>query len=378
MEKQQFLDYIVKNSTVSSVNGIWNKIKKDNPLNIRLKEVKDYISSLEISQTHKKNKIVNSFVAYKPRQEYQIDLTWIKKMNYEGEGMVINQLKDKKQYIYALTCIDVFSKFADLVIMKKKDENSVVEGMKRIIKKMGKPESIYTDDGSEFRSNFFQKFCEDNKIELIFSVGHAPFIERWHRTLKERLELYRLKSKSNTLTPDVLFGKNGIITEYNNSPVSTTKTSPVDAKKVEHQEEVHKNILDKATFKRRPILRVGDNVRVLLKTKNVEKKFIAKWSKEVYKIDDKIDKYFIINATERKKWLRYALQKVEGEVKTITVEPNNEGTKAKFLSDYTKQVTSEESKIEAKNFKEQADEDIKEKYNSRAKRVKIKNKKYDN
>lgn len=313
-DQEDFIESILKNSNVKSIARTWTKIKQQgNPYNVTLKLLKEYLQSLESVQVHTKNKIVNSYVAHKPRQEYQIDITWIKGCNYEEPGgMVINQLKNpKKVFIYALTCIDIFTKYADLVIMKSKSTAEVITALKKILKRMGKPDMIYCDDGTEFTSGEFKNFCADQKIELVFANSHAPVIERWHRTLKEMLTSYFDDTDSKTLTPDVLFSPTGVITEYNKSLThSTTKMTPTEAKQEENKEEVHKNILAKSSFKKREVLKVGDKVRVLLKVMNTQKGYAPKWSKEVHTVDAKEGRYFIINDTIRRRWLRHALLKI--------------------------------------------------------------------
>ena len=59
---------------------------------------------------------------------------------------------------------------------------------------MGKPESVYCDEGSEFNNAMFKKLMNDNKIEIIFTLGHAPIVERYNRTLKDLINKY-LKRK---------------------------------------------------------------------------------------------------------------------------------------------------------------------------------------
>ena len=90
-------------------------------------------------------------------QEYQIDLIYL-------ENKHLNQAS------YGLCCIDVFSKKADVELMKRKDEKSTLEALKNVIKRMNKPYSIYCDEGSEFTNKEFKKYCEDNDIELIITL----------------------------------------------------------------------------------------------------------------------------------------------------------------------------------------------------------------
>jgi transposase InsO family protein len=381
-EKEDFVDDILKKSNVKSVQPIWKKIQKaGNPLSITQKELKGYLASFESVQIHKKNLINNSFVAHRPLQQFQIDIAYIEGCNYEDpkNKIIINQMKDpKKNRIYALTCIDVFTKFAWLVIMKNKDAQTTLTALKQIISKMGKPESIYSDDGSEFKNKVVKDYCEENKIELIFNISHAPFIERWHRTLKERLKGYFGDAETKTLTPDVLFDKTGIITEYNKQiDHGTTEFTPVEAKKEENREKVRKNILDNSSYTRREIINVGDRVRPLKKTKATQKGYVPKWHKEIYTVASKEGKYFYLDGNPpRDKYLRHMLQKVDGKVKQFKKEAKDAGTKAKFMKDLSKTEVIPESIAEAEKQKEKALADISEKIKEIKSKVRKKNPKY--
>jgi Fe2+ transport system protein B len=244
---------------------------------------------------------------------------------------------------------------------------------------MGKPESIYSDDGSEFKNKLIRKFCDENKIELIFNITHAPFIERWHRTLREMLNAYFKPSDSKLLTPDVLFGKNGIITEYNNKVEhGVTEFTPAEAKKEENREKVRKNIVDKSRkFVKREEIQVGDKVRYFEKMKESDKGTEPKWSDDLFTVIKKEGRYFYLDGNpSRDKYLRHMLQKVTGEVKKFTKKKKDEGTKTKFMKDLSKAEVIPESIAEAEKQKNKALADISEKIKEIKAKVRKKNPKY--
>ena len=115
-EQKDFVDNLLENSNSLSVNFTWKQIKKDNPLGIKQKELKEYLSTFDYNQINKKNLVNNPFLPHKPLQEFQIDIAYITDVDYEDPapgGMKIWQLSDpKNKHVYALTCIDVFTKFA--------------------------------------------------------------------------------------------------------------------------------------------------------------------------------------------------------------------------------------------------------------------------
>ena len=47
----------------------------------------------------------------------------------------------------------------------------------KILKYIGIPKTIYSDQGSEFKNNTFQKWLDKHNIQIIFALGHAPFVE---------------------------------------------------------------------------------------------------------------------------------------------------------------------------------------------------------
>src|SRR5690606_15641065 len=111
---------------------------------------------------------------------------------------------------------------ADVELLKKKSAAQVTEAMEAILKRMGNPEYIYCDEGSEFSNAKFKKLLDDNGIQLIFTLTHAPIVERFNRTLKEMLFKYLQSTNSKTIT-NVL---PKILDNYNNSYHKTIQMAP--------------------------------------------------------------------------------------------------------------------------------------------------------
>ena len=57
--------------------------------------------------------------------------------------------------MYALVCVDVFTKKTDMEPMKDKESNACNKAMDNIFDRSGIPETIYSDEGSEFMNNKF-------------------------------------------------------------------------------------------------------------------------------------------------------------------------------------------------------------------------------
>ncbi len=57
--------------------------------------------------------------------------------------------------MYALVCVDIFTKKADLQPMKDKESTICDKALKKVFDRFRIPETIYSDEGSEFTNNSF-------------------------------------------------------------------------------------------------------------------------------------------------------------------------------------------------------------------------------
>ena len=99
--------------------------------------------------------------------------------------------KINKGYKYILSCIDVFSRFARAIPIKSKSASEVNEAMKRMFAN-GHPENLQTDLGKEFYNSKVKALLKLNGINhyTVHSQYKAALVERFHRTLRERLKRY--------------------------------------------------------------------------------------------------------------------------------------------------------------------------------------------
>ena len=126
----------------------------------------------------------------------------------------------KKEPRYALVVIDIFSKYADVIPMKKNNSESVLEALKQAFKTMGFPMSIYSDNDGAFQS-VVKKFFDHEGIQHIVTQTHANVAERFIRTMK------------NMIHDRVRFNKAGLssmptpaLNKYNSTKHSSTKMTP--------------------------------------------------------------------------------------------------------------------------------------------------------
>ena len=183
--------------------------------------------------------------------------------------------KLNKNYKYLLCIMDIYSRYAFVFPLKDKKGSTIIKCFKEL-KNYGR--NLWVDKGGEFLNNEFKKFCKDNDINICHTYGDskAVYIERFNRTLKQKINNYFIENNTNRYI-DVL---DKIVEEYNHTKHSTTKQTPYDV--------YYNNEEPAITYftggSERPKYKVGDYVRISRVKGTFEKGYAPKWSKEVFKI----------------------------------------------------------------------------------------------
>ena len=189
-------------------------------------------------------------------------------------GFIFIRKKDLKRQKFriGLVLIDVFSKYATVIPIKSKEPPDVLAGIMEGLQKMGdKPELFYSDEEGSLYSKTVIEFLEGEKIEIHRTRGHPAFAERFIRTYKDmlfkRAEADEKKGKQNIQWIDYNLE---ILLTYNNKMVSsTTKFTPLEAKKKKNEFEVKLNISLQAKRNRTyPEIEVGDSVKIMRKKRH--------------------------------------------------------------------------------------------------------------
>ena len=268
-EQIQQLQNLYNDSSLALTTGkkLYGHLKSIGETGYTLSKVNDFLKSLEVNQVLKKRRGNISFVAREPLQQFQIDLIYMPK-SWFNNGF---------KYIFA--CVDTFSKKADMIPLKDREQTTTTKAFEKILDNMGIPKTIFSDQGSEFKNNTFQKLLDKHKIQIIFALEHAPFVESFNKTMKNRMMKYmKLKNTDNwakIMTP--------VLEAYNNTPHSTTKIAPNKVNE-DNKFEVLKNISKRAKSGKYPKLEVGDDVRVpVINNKGYKDSF----SMEVHKVEEK-------------------------------------------------------------------------------------------
>ncbi|XP_055388003.1 uncharacterized protein LOC129616405 [Condylostylus longicornis] len=140
------------------------------------------------------------------------------------------------------------------------------------------------NDGYTFLLTVIDVF---SKFPTIASTNKAAVIERFNRTLKEKMFKFFTESSSKRYI-DIL---PQLVKSYNVSVHSTTKFRPAEVQP-KHTTEIYNNF--KKRFKKDPKLFVdifvGDLVRVRRKKATFEHGYTEKWTKEIFIVDKVINR----------------------------------------------------------------------------------------
>ena len=233
----------------------------------------------------------NSFVASAPLQEFQVDL-----FNMKG--------REGGKYKMGMAGIDIFSKKAMAVAIPDKKKESLLEALKQIFNQLGKPKVLMTDEEGGLVSKFVSDYLKKEGIKYIVNGNHAPFVERYIRTLKSMISK-RLLKRPDAHWYDLLFE---VYIVYNRKMISSvTKMTPVEASKKENQAQALMNLqLQKKHNKTYDNINLHDKVRLFRQRKHLnEKEDTPIWSKAIYevvKIEDNPDTgklYYLSNYSEK-------------------------------------------------------------------------------
>ena len=207
-------------------------------------------------------------------EQWQMDLVDMQKLSKWNKG-----------YKYMLTVIDVFSKVGWAEPLKTKSAKDMIVALNKFQKHFpAAPLRVQTDQGTEFLNKHVQVWFKKNKWHHFFTFGDskASVVERWHRTIKQRM--FRYFTAHNTLRwIDVL---PDLVIAYNKSYHSAIGMAPLEVN-ADNEEQVW-NRLYKARLRprrvKKPTLRVGDKVRLQKKHRPFKKSYLPGWTEEVFSV----------------------------------------------------------------------------------------------
>ena len=207
---------------------------------------------------------------------------------------------------YGLVAIGNFTKIAEVVAIKNRTPESMIEGLKKIIDSMGKPKQLYSDEESSLRSAKMVEFLNRTEIKSIQTTTHAHTVERFIKTFKDNL--YRRLDALKQTKKDWYRNIDNIIKKYNSTEHSTIQIKPNEAGEKNHL-WVTWHLQNNAKRNRKyPDIKPGDMVRVHTKPRIGTKAHEPKWSSTRHKVI-RIDgnSYLIDYMPKKKSFLRHEL-----------------------------------------------------------------------
>jgi len=241
------------------------------------REVKKFLATQDAYTLHKPRRI--RFPRRKTYSKgigdlFQIDLVDLSSLSSFNDGIR-----------YLLTCIDVFSKRAWAVPVRKKSARDVAEAFEKILTDQI-CNMVQSDKGTEFLNSTFQSMLKRHGIKFYTSENEdlkAAVVERFNRTLKEKMFRY-FTHKNTRHYLDVL---GDLLHSYNNTHHRSIGMAPHQVN-TDNEDVVRARLypLKPKSFKWK--YAVGDRVRIAMQRQPFRKGYLGQWSEEIFEIASRL------------------------------------------------------------------------------------------
>ena len=232
----------------------------------------------------------DAYSLHKPvRRRFQRRKIYSRGIDYlwQADLVDVSHLSDHNDnYKFLLTVIDVFSKTAWSIPLKRKDSKSVTEAFKSILADDRKPLKLQTDKGKEFLNSTFQNMLREKGIQFYTSQNDdikASIVERFNRTLKTKMWKY-FTHRNTYKYIDVL---QDLMHSYNHTYHRTIGRSPASVK-VTDEVTIHQRMYGSEDGPSEPTLKVGDKVRISKTRRTFDKGYLPNWTEEIFTIHESI------------------------------------------------------------------------------------------
>ena len=160
--------------------------------------------------------------------------------------------------------IDHFSKYRWIVVLSDKSATTVLRAIKACISIHNKPESLQTDNGSEFVNEELKMYLSKHRIHHIRGSPYHPQIqgavEAFNRTVQNYLYLAKDMKEDEFILEDSILD---FLLYYNNRVHSTTRYSPYDIIEIRSDEKTMKKVREN-TLKSRKDKKVEELKKIRL------------------------------------------------------------------------------------------------------------------
>ena len=198
---------------------------------------------------------------------------------------------------WILMVIDVFSKKAFAIAVKRKDATHMVNAFKELFRQTPPPRKLQSDKGSEFLAKPVQDYLKSQKITFFTSEDDrikAGVVERLNRTIKGKMWKYFHYKKSNRWL-EVL---PQLMQSYNDTVHSSIKMTPNEANQKENEVDVRTNLYGPESrlpveYNKSPrvllkdnAFEVGDRVKLSKHALIFDKGYKPNWTLEILTVTD--------------------------------------------------------------------------------------------
>ena len=225
----------------------------------------------------------NRIVVDRIDQQWEVDLADLPAIVDQNDG-----------YRYLFCCIDVLSKFAWVIPLKRKTGTALVAGFEDIFASTERrPQTVRADKGGEFVNAKVKTLLTEHGIHFFVSQNEvkAAIVERFQRTLKG----YMWRYFSKTETERYIDRLQDFVHAYNHRVHRSIQKRPVDVTPENDLEVYHtlyKKRLDRLTKKRfkgiKYKFKIGDHVRISKYKHVFEKGYKPNWTEEVFTVTQRI------------------------------------------------------------------------------------------
>ena len=272
-------------SGLSSVKKLYDKAKRIRR-DIKISDVKSFLQgNLTYTLHHPARRHFkrNRMIVSRPRQQAQADLLDFQSYSSYNDG-----------YRYMLSFIDCFSKIAFGEPLKNKTQVEVAAALDSILSKY-RVSSLQCDRGAEFIGKPIEAVMKKYNVKLFYTSSEvkASIVERWHRTIKGRMNKMFTARGSRRWIDQI----QDLINAYNHSihrtiGMSPASVTPYDSSRIfrkmfkgfSNELDLRKAILkmdpSKAKFK------IGDVVRLKYDLAPFEHRYLPNYT----------DCYFIVSS----------------------------------------------------------------------------------
>ena len=212
-------------------------------------------------------------LVFGPDEQWAADLVDVQNIKRQNKGTN-----------YLLTVVDVFSKFAWVVPLKKKTGLATSDALSTLfVKSKRQPQKLQTDDGKEFYNKHVAKVLKEKGIHHFSTAGDtkASVVERFNRTFKQRL--YRYMTTFNTTS--YLSKLQPLVDGYNASFHRSIGMAPKEVVD-ENAREVWERLYGSKKKKKKAAFKAADRVRLNQNHRPFEKGYEVGWTEEVFVVTE--------------------------------------------------------------------------------------------